>query len=108
MAHDSNRYVGLHAADRLDQLRKAQRREHAIRAGRRAIQRPIGRIDALHGYPPGRPVVEAALPEIGQARTAVRERTAAPIVLLVQENLVAVFLEFLGCRPIAPPEMNDR
>ncbi|CAG2370717.1 hypothetical protein BCCR75501_05575 [Burkholderia sola] len=47
------------------------------------------------------------MPEIGQARAAVRERTTAPIVLLVQENLVAVLFQLCGGCPIAPSEMND-
>ena len=107
MAYDGNGYVGLHLADRLDQFCQPQGREHAIRTRRRTIQRPVGRIDALHRHPSHRSIVQTAVPKIRQARTAIRERAATPIVLLVQKDLVAVLFEFFARGPITPPEVND-
>ncbi len=108
VAHHRDGHVRLLPADRLDQLGQPQRRQHAIGARRGTVERAVGRVHALQADEAEGAGVEPLMPQVRQGGAAVGERTTAPIVLLVQEDLVAELFQLFLVGLVAPAEVDGR
>jgi hypothetical protein len=107
VTYDRDGHVRLLFPDRLDQLCEPQRGQHVIRTRRAGVHHAVvGRVQMLRMEPKEELVIQAAAPQIRQRRAAIGEWASAPVILLVQKNAVAIGLQLLGARFIAPTELN--
>ena len=107
MTDDGDRHVGLFLPDGLDQPGQAVGGQHEIRAWRAGVHLPvIGRVHVLDLHPQEQLVRQAFAPQVRQRSAAIGERSAAPVVLFVQEYAVAIRLQLdiIGC--IAPAKAD--
>ncbi|MNM45316.1 hypothetical protein D3C81_562370 [compost metagenome] len=109
MANDGDWRIMLLLANGFDQPGQAVGGQHEIRAGRAAEHLPFReRIQMLDFVPQEKSVIQAILPQIRQRAAAIGERPAAPIILLVQIDALAVLLQFLAAGLVAPAKPNHR
>ena len=109
MTDNGNRYVGLFLADRLHQMRQAQRGQHEVGTRRTGIHDAVvDGVQVLDMDPQEQGVRQPLAPQIRQGRAAIGERAAAPVIVFVQVDRIAIVLQFSGAGLVAPAEVDHR